>query len=184
MESAARPSPRLEALAPAGAIDRADFAELYRVHRDGVYRYVRRLCASDDEAGDLTALTFERAFAHLDGYRGDGGGFAPWLYRIARNAALDARRRRRSWLPLEFVSEWAHPREASTPEEAIVQREASGDLLRQLDALPALQRECLLLRYGSGLTAREIGTVIGKSDQATQKLIVRALARLKENLRD
>ncbi len=52
---------------------------------------------------------------------------------------------------------------------------------RHLDQLPELQRECLLLRYGAGLTAREIGQVIGKSHEATQKLITRALAKLKEN---
>ncbi|MBA3801031.1 MAG: hypothetical protein H0X18_18440, partial [Geodermatophilaceae bacterium] len=44
-------------------------------------------------------------------------------------------------------------------------------------------REAVLLRYSAGLTAREIGPVIGKSAGATQKLIERALQILKEELR-
>jgi RNA polymerase sigma factor (sigma-70 family) len=65
----------------------------------------------------------------------------------------------------------------------MLRRESIGELSSYLDELPEIQRECLLLRYGAGLTAREIGAVIGKSGGATQKLITRALAKLKENYR-
>jgi len=172
-----------ESRASEGAIDRAAFGELYLRYRDSVFRYVRRLCDSEDEAADLTALTFERALAKLHGYRGDGAGFAPWLFRIARNQAWDARRRKRPWLPLQLLAVGRHPRVATTPEEATLRRESIGEVAGYLDELPEIQRECLLLRYGAGLTARQIGVVIGKSDEATQKLMSRALAKLKENYR-
>jgi RNA polymerase sigma-70 factor, ECF subfamily len=170
-----------EQLGQADVIDRAEFGELYVRYRDPVFRYIRRLCGSDDEAADLTALTFERALAKLHGFRGDGAGFAPWLFRIARNQAWDARRRNRPWLPLQLLPSRRHPTERPTVEEAVLGRESLGELSRHLGDLPEIQRECLLLRYGADLTAREIGVVIGKSDEATQKLITRALARLKEN---
>jgi RNA polymerase sigma factor (sigma-70 family) len=176
-------SRKLAKRADPALIDRAEFGELYVRYRDPVFRYVRRLCGSEDEAADLTALTFERALARLQSYRADGAGFAPWLFRIARNQAWDARRRKRPWLPLQLLALARHPQDGSTPEEATLQRESMGELSRYLDALPEIQRECLLLRYGAGLTAREIGAVIGKSDEATQKLITRALAKLKENYR-
>lgn len=172
-----------ETAAPDRVIDRAAFGELYLRYRDPVFRYVRRLCGSEDEAADLTALTFERALAKLRSYRGDGAGFAPWLFRIARNQAWDARRRKRPWLPLQLLAVRRHPHEATTPEEAALRRESIGEVSSYLDELPEIQRECLLLRYGAGLTARQIGVVIGKSDEATQKLISRALAKLKENYR-
>jgi RNA polymerase sigma-70 factor (ECF subfamily) len=181
--TAAQRTTHRENLRHDGVIDRAAFGDLYLRYRDPVFRYVRRLCGSEDEAADLTALTFERAFARLSSYRGDGAGFAPWLFRIARNQAWDARRRKRPWLPLQFVALPRHPQEGSTPEEATLRRESIGELSRYLDELPEIQRECLLLRYGAGLTAREIGAVIGKSDEAAQKLLTRALAKLKENYR-
>ena len=65
-----------------GAIERAEFGELYLRYRDPVFRYVRRLSGSEDEAADLTAHTFEHALTKLQGYRGEGAGFAPWLLRI------------------------------------------------------------------------------------------------------
>lgn len=167
----------------AAVIDRADFGELYLRYRDPVFRYVRRLSGSEDEAADLTALTFERALAKLRGYRGDGAGFAPWLFRIARNQAWDARRRNRPWLPLQLLASHRHPDDGSSPEEATLRQESIGELTRYLDDLPEIQRECLLLRYGAGLTAREIGAVIGKSEEAAQKLITRGLGKLKENYR-
>ena len=70
------------------------------------------------------------------------------------------------------------------PEADLAAAEARADLLRRLDALPALQRDALVLRYGSRLTAGEIGAVIGKSEAATQKLLTRALGVLKEAYRD
>ena len=76
-----------QALGNGAVIGRADFGELYVRYRDPVFRYLRRLCGSEDEAADLTALTFERALAKLHGFRGDGAGFAPWLFRITRNQA-------------------------------------------------------------------------------------------------
>lgn len=51
-------------------------------------------------------------------------------------------------------------------------------------ALPDLQRDAVAIRYAAGLTAGEIGLVIGKSEEATQKLISRAVAQLKETYRD
>jgi RNA polymerase sigma-70 factor (ECF subfamily) len=163
-----------------GALDRADFGQLYLRYRNPVFRYVRRLSGSEDEAADLTARTFERALAKLHTYRGDGAGFAPWLFRIARNQARDARRRMRPWLPIQLLATAAHPHEPSTPEWTVLRRESIGEVSRYLDELTELERDCLLLRYGAGLTAREIGLVIGRSDEATQKLMRRALVKLKE----
>jgi RNA polymerase sigma factor (sigma-70 family) len=51
-----------------------------------------------------------------------------------------------------------------------------------LAKLPPLQRDALALRFASRMTAREIALVIGKSEEATQKLIARAVARLKEDI--
>ena len=59
-------------------------------------------------------------------------------------------------------------------------RDEALDLLRSLGSLPGDQRDAVALRYGAGLSAREIGAVLGKSDAAAQKLVSRGLATLKE----
>jgi RNA polymerase sigma-70 factor (ECF subfamily) len=164
------------------------FALLYRRHHLSIFRFLRARTASDDEAADLTALVFERAFAGMGRYRPMGGGVIAWLFTIARNAALDAgRSKRRHRLIVEPVAASGmetEPREPIGLEDAVMKREQMADLRARVDRLPAVQRDAVVLRYAGGLTAREIAGVIGKSEAATQKLLSRALAVLRESYRD
>lgn len=82
-----------EAMARAASLDPAAFATIYERHRTPVYRYLRSRTTTDDEAGELCAITFERAIAAIDRFRPFGGGMIAWLLRIARNAHIDAIRR-------------------------------------------------------------------------------------------
>lgn len=153
---------------------------LYLAHREAVFRYLRAMTGDDERALDLTATTFERAFAELRAGRQPGLG---WLLRTARNAAIDADRRARTaaLFHLRF-----RPGEASalSPEEQTLEAEKARRIRQELAALPRLQRDAIALRYSSELTVREIAEVIRKSAAATQKLLDRGLARLKESLDD
>jgi len=160
--------------------DRAAFASLYVRHRDTVFRYLRARCASDDDALELSAVTFERALTAMPRFRPQGGGVLAWLLRIARNAVIDQERRRRPLLPWSTAPE--HPSLAPTPEQAVLGAEQRRELRGLLAELPQVQRDAIALRYAAGLTAREISLVINKSEEATQKLITRAVGRLKERM--
>ena len=165
---------------PGALIDAsASFAPLYTECRLPVYRYLRSRSRSDDEAADLTAATFERvlrSFARYDPRQ----PALPWVLRIARNVAIDAARRLRAVASLDVDSADDVPAVTGSPEEQYLQAERDAELRALVFALPDLTRDAVALRYGSGLSAREIGTVIGKSEAATQKLIRRALAALRE----
>lgn len=173
---------RDDAIAQAARSDPSAFRVLYERHWPFVYRYLRARTGTAEDAADLAATTFERALAGLDGYRAGSSGFRAWLLRIARNAAIDASRRRRPVASLEAGDPVA-PAE-SGPEEAALDAERSRELRTLVAALPDAQRDAVVLRYAAGLSARQIGSVIGKSEAATQKLLTRALARLKESYRD
>ncbi len=159
------------------------FAALYERHIDRVYRYLRARGANDDEATELAALTFERALSHIDRYRPGGSGFGPWLLRIARNAYIDAHRRHgnRS-LRFDEVSALTAP--GQSLEDTAIANEERRHVLFLVARLPETQRDALALRFASGLSSREIGTIIGKSEAATKKLVTRSLATLKEAIRN
>lgn len=165
-----------------GAGPATSFADLYARHRDAVFRLVRRHARHDDEAADLAAGAFERAFRRFDTYDPQRGPVLPWLLRIARNHAIDASRRQRPVVSLEVVRDRSDPSLDTDPEGRVLDGEATAALRACLGRLPRLQQEALALRYGTGLTSRQIGDVIGKSESATQKLITRARTRLKEDL--
>jgi RNA polymerase sigma-70 factor (ECF subfamily) len=156
------------------------FATLYGRHRESVFRYLRARCANDDDALDLTAVTFERALIAIQKYRPLGAGFSAWLLRIARNAAIDQSRRQRARpAPVALESAERQPG-PDDPEAAAIASDEHRRLRELVRALPEPHRDALALRYSAGLTARQIGAVIGKSEEATQKLITRALSNLKE----
>jgi RNA polymerase sigma factor (sigma-70 family) len=158
-----------------------DLSQAYLRLRDPIFRYVRRFASDDDEAAELTARTFERAVAKLPSYRGGKDNFATWVFRIARSQAVDATRRRRPLYPLALIRAHQHPHSGEgRPEVELMRGEASRHLAERVQQLAPLERECLALRYDGGLSARQIGFMIGKTEAATQKMISRALARLRE----
>ncbi len=171
---------RDEELVIAARSDPAAFGLLYARHRLAVFRYLRSRTSSEDEAAELTAVAFERALTAMPRYRPTGGGFLAWLLRIARNAAIDAGRRT-SAIPLD--ADLPDDHDANTPEAAILASETRATLVAAVNRLPEVQREAIALRYAARLTAREIGEVLGKTDQATQKLISRALETIRESYR-
>ena len=158
-------------LARAATDDRAAFAAIYERHRTPVYRYLRARTTTDADAQDLTATTFERAMGAIDRFRPVGGGMVAWLIRIARNAHADALRQQRR-RGTEAPSDVAEPAIDSS-DDAVVLRSL-------IDGLPVVQRDAIQLRFAAGLTAREIGGVLGISEAAAQKQVERGLLALKE----
>jgi RNA polymerase sigma-70 factor (ECF subfamily) len=174
-----------EALALAARTDRGAFAELYVRHRQPVFGYLRARSVSDDDALELTAVTFERALQAIHRYSTQRGGVRAWLLRIARNAAID-QARRGSWLSAAPAGKERLDRASGdpSPEDLAIAADERSRIRRSLAELADAERDAIGLRFGAGLTAREIGLVLGKREAATQKLIERALARLKEVHRD
>lgn len=163
-----------DALVRAALLDVERFGAIYDRYKVPVFRYLRAHGASQDDALDLMALTFERAFTALPRYRRRDGGLRAWLFVIARNARIDEFRRAGAVSSLTLVGELvSDPTTARDP-----------DLQVALARLPDVAREAVTLRYAGGLTAREIGAVLGKRPDAVQKLIERTLDTLREALHD
>lgn len=70
--------------------DRRAFAPLYHRYIDPVYRYCNRCLGDRQQAEDATSLIFTKALAAIDTCRDDA---FPWLFAIAHNVIVDARRR-------------------------------------------------------------------------------------------
>ncbi|HEX6510518.1 MAG TPA: RNA polymerase sigma factor, partial [Chloroflexota bacterium] len=85
------------------------FGQLYAIHVDRVFRYLRTYTESEDDAADLTQNVFLRVLEALPRYQERGLPFRAWLFRIARNAATDTFRRRRRTLPWDHIPESLHP---------------------------------------------------------------------------
>jgi RNA polymerase sigma-70 factor (ECF subfamily) len=101
-----------------------------------------------------------------------------WLFRIARNTAIDALRRRRiiSWLP--FGPEHEGSQSIRTD---FAGQLADRELVQQILArLPARYRECLMLRSVAGMSNGEIAVAMGISVRNANTTLFRARERFRE----
>ncbi len=93
------------ALVEAARADPVAFGQLYQLYLTRVYRYLRVRTDCQEDAADLAQQVFLQALDALPNYRPTGVPFAAWLFRIARNTAIDSRRRHRTAVPLESLPE-------------------------------------------------------------------------------
>jgi RNA polymerase sigma-70 factor, ECF subfamily len=159
------------------AVDANALAALYQRYVARVYRFLRMRCSSPDEAADLTQQVFLKMAEALPRYRERGVPFAAWLFRIARNAAIDHARRQRGTVPWESLTESAAPDDV---EAWVLDREARARVGALLAGLSSDERELLSLRFAAGLSSREIAAVVGGSEAAVKKRLTRTIQRLKE----
>jgi RNA polymerase sigma-70 factor, ECF subfamily len=172
------------ALVRAARQEPSAFAALYDRYLGRIYAYLRARTSNDEEAADLTQQVFLQALDALPRYREGRVPFAAWLFRIARNVAIDAHRRRRTSVAWDLVPEALQPVAAHDLEAGVLRREDIAQLRALLGALDSDTRELLALRFAAGLTFAEIAAVIGKSEAATKKRLARTLQSLKEHYHD
>ena len=161
----------------AAQADRAAFGALYRRYLDRVYGYCFYLLGDHHDAEDATERTFLAALDAIDRFRDDGASFRSWLFRIAHNQlanALRTRSRRRTE-PLDGVPE---PASGTDPAVVAGTAEEARRLRRALGRLSDDRRQVVILRFVDGLSAREIGAVLGRSEGAVRVLQHRALCEL------
>ena len=151
-------------VARAKAGDRRAFDELVRRYRKRIFALALHLCGCESDADDISQDVFLRAFHTLGRFEGRSELFT-WLYRLAVNRALDARRARarRS----ESSIEEADPRieralavdAGCDPRRIAELRQTYACLLRALDSLPAEMRTTVVLVLLQGLSNAEAAVV-------------------------
>jgi RNA polymerase sigma-70 factor (ECF subfamily) len=157
--------------------DRAAFAVLYRRYLEGVYGYCFHLLGDHHDAEDVTERTFLSALAAIDGYRHTGATFRAWLFRIAHNQLANALRARARH-PGDRLGPADGPPAAEDPARAAGLADEARALRRALARLSDDRRQVVVLRFVDGLSAREIGAVLGRSEGAVRVLQHRALREL------
>lgn len=147
---------------------------LYVRFAPDVQRFVNSLVKDHHEAEDITQNVFAKLMKAIGKYEPREVPFAAWILRVARNAALDHLRARRS-IPTEEV------RLADTG-QAQVGIDRGRDLRQALEQLPEDQREVLILRHITGLSPVEIAATLKKSESSVHGLHHRGRRTLQEKL--
>jgi RNA polymerase sigma-70 factor (ECF subfamily) len=145
-------------------------------------RYLIYLLGRRDGVDDLAQETWLRVLERGSSYDGRSR-FEPWLFRVARNLAIDAGRKRQT-LSLDSGEDErdAQPAPAShepSPFTLAARTEDAGRLARSLQTLEPIHREVLLLRFQEDLSLQEIAAVVGAPVSTVASRIYKGLATLR-----
>jgi RNA polymerase sigma-70 factor (ECF subfamily) len=164
--------------------DREAFGALFELYFERVYRYVRLKVAEPAEAEDVTMTVFSNAWRAVDHFSPQSeSAFLAWLFRLARNALVDQYRRRREVARLEGINESELPVDLQFSPESTLEWQSTVDDLRQaLDTLTEEQRSVVYFRFVEGLSAREVGQILGKQEGTVRGMQFRAVEALRRVL--
>jgi len=154
--------------------------ELYRLHVQMVWRFLFSRCGDAQLAEDLTQETFLRAFQSMERFDGSCR-LSTWLCQIARHILLQHFERHGRALTTELCEDIPS---GDDVEQQIVHRIELDDVFDRLQELPAPMRRTVYLRALEGLSYREIGNLMGKSENWARVTFFRAKERLLREVRD
>jgi RNA polymerase sigma-70 factor (ECF subfamily) len=161
--------------------DTGGLAGLMQRHQDRLFRYLLRFTGDVPMAEDVFQQTWLQVAERISRYDG-ARPFAPWLFTVARNLALDQLRRLRP----ESLEEAGEPEApAGTGDDPLthaVLGQRRSRLQEAVQALTPLDREVLSMRFEAELELSELAQALRVPLPTAKARLYRALARLRPRL--
>lgn len=152
--------------------------EVYEEHSQTIYRYLLFMTHDADLAEELTQETFFQAIKGIGRFDGNCR-ITTWLCAIAKNQLLAYRRKHP---PTESLTESSVI--AGSPENEVIASMNRLDILKKLHQIPEPGREIMHLRLFGNLSFREIGEIMGKSENWARVTYYRAKEQLRKECRE
>lgn len=153
---------------------------LYNEYFDKIAHYAYARIGDKTEAEDIAGEVFLKALGSLKTYEERGLPMEAWLFKIAHNLVVDHLRKstKKKTVPIETVEivDKADPQSAA---------ELNFEMQRVAMAMNQLgdeQAEVIRLRFLGGLTSREVGSMLGKSDGAVREMQRAAMEKIRKLL--
>lgn len=174
--------------------DQDAFEQLVRAYDRSVLRHAMNLLRSPEEARDVYQEVFLKVFRNLHTFRFDCS-FHTWLYRIVTNVCLDHLRKRgvrKEESAVVETGEGAVDRMESLeensahadPERRLWNRQLQDRIEEGLRELTPRERMVFELRHYEGLRLRNIGEILGTSEDAAKNCLFRATQKMRSALGD
>jgi RNA polymerase sigma-70 factor (ECF subfamily) len=159
------------------------FGNLYERYAVLTYRFMFSQTGNCQDAEDLTAEIFLKAWQALPRYQDQGFSFAPYLFRIARNTLIDSRRKRNVSIEIsDFENVNLADEKTFEPSQQISEKNQQNELAAILNQLREDYRTVLILRFLNDLSTQEVSQVMGRSIGAVRVLQHRALSCLRKQI--
>jgi RNA polymerase sigma-70 factor (family 1) len=156
--------------------------EILRRYWPRIVRFATRIQGGDDVAEDIAQDAFVQLWLHRGAFA-RGGSVTAYLYRVARNLALNEVRHRAVRDRLATGEHDAGMPVALAPDEALEVQGLEEAVARAIAELPKRQRTVFVLARYEGLTHQEISKILGTSPQTVANQMTAALIHLRNALR-
>ena len=150
--------------------------QFYRENYHIVFGYLLSLCGSRSLAEDLTSETFLKAIAKIGSYDGSVKP-STWLCAIGKNLYLNERKRFSRYVPLDSVV----IAEENSMEERMIDKDTANQIQALARTLEEPKNQVFAMRL-NGLSFREIGEALGKTENWARVTFFRAKNEILERL--
>ncbi len=156
-----------------------DFLKAYDELSDSLFNHCFYRVSDREIALDLTQETFVKTWEYLATGK-EVGNLRSFLYKVANNLIIDYYRKKKSD-SLDALQEGGFDVQSDDVEKTVASSEGKLAFMA-LGGMEERYRRVVMLRYVDGLTPREIGEIIGESENAVSVRINRSIKKLKEIL--
>lgn len=170
--------------------DKQNMEEIYQKYARMVYKYLLSLTHDEGAAEELTQETFYQAIKSIERYDGSCT-VSTWLCAIAKHQLSAWRRKNPEMESLDYCeSESAAGKQENqtaterSGEEILLRNEARVDLMKRLHSCPEPAREVLYLRIFGNLSFREIGEIMGRTENWARVAFYRGKEKLRKEMLD
>ncbi len=162
--------------------DPTAFEEMVRRHSRSVRGVIFGVLGDADRVDDVAQQVWQGVWSRIDDLR-EVRQWRPWLYRLARNAAVDAGRKQTRQKRLAEQVAQAVPRAAPAPPDGeLGNRERQETILDAIRSLPALYREPFVLRHLENWSYQRVAEAMDMPPATVETRLVRARQLLREAL--
>jgi RNA polymerase sigma-70 factor, ECF subfamily len=191
----ARLGPQVDSLIRAAQRgDQEAFEQLVRAYDQSVLRLAMNLLRSPEDARDVYQEAFLRVYRNLHSFRFDCS-FHTWLYRIVTNICLDQLRKRKvrkeepavvetTEGPIDRMEAFEEDAAEADPERSMWNRQLRRKIDDALQDLTPRERMVFELRHYQGLRLRNIGEMLGTTEEAAKNCLFRATQKMRSVLGD
>ncbi len=152
----------------------SDFEHLVRQYQGPLFRFVGNL-VDNAIVEDLVQDVFLAAFSHIQDFDPQRGSFCTWIFRIARNRALNARKKKRE----QLLSQPPDIADKRTPSQTLLAKEAFDRLDQALNELAFQDRVIFVLAELENFSYAQIAQL----EQLALGTVKSRLSRIKTKLR-
>lgn len=166
----------------------AAFETLVRKYERLVSTCVYSIVGNTEDTMDISQETFLKVYKSLSAFKGDSE-FSTWLYRIAKNTALDfVRKRKQPTVSIDSSGEESEgfdiPDDSvrTSPEKTVLQNEKRQKLRQAIDRLSDEHREIIILRDINDYSYAEISSLLNLEEGTVKSRLSRAREALRKIL--